>query len=216
MTVLVYESKVRCLENRRLLADSRLIIARSRRLLNPAQSLSGASNGPDLRVTVRERLASGWLFPAPSKVWAGRGAGHVCIICEISIAASEVENEVVGPTTVWSHLPCYSIWRQESQTYELGNGTDGTDLANLRQTVRNRFANGTLPALPHDKSWTGRGVSDICAVCSKPLFAAESSQEGLGVTSAHAHLVCYRAWLLESIRIRQSDDQSSAKPTDGP
>ena len=188
MTVLVSEAKARCLENRRLLAGSRLLIARSRRLLNPAQSLSGASNGPDLRVTVRERLASGWLFPAPSKVWAGRGTGHVCIICEISIAASEVENEVVGPTTVWSHLPCYSIWRKESQTYELGNGTDGTDLADLRQTVRNRFANGTLPALPHDKSWTGRGVSDICAVCSKPIFAAEPSQEGLGVTSADAHL----------------------------
>ena len=223
MTVLVYESKVRCLENRRLLADSRLIIDRSRRLLNPAQNISGASDGLDLHVTVRERLASGWLFPAPSKVWAGKGTGHVCIICEISIAASEVENEVVGPTTVWSHLPCYSIWREESQTYELVNGTNGTDgtdgshlLADLRLIVRNRFANGTLPALPHDKSWTGRGVSDICAVCSKPLFAAESSQEGLGVTSAHAHLVCYRAWLLESIRIRQSDDQSSAKPTDGP
>jgi len=212
MTVLVSEAKARCLENRRLLAGSRLLIARSRRLLNPAQSLSGASNGPDLRVTVRERLASGWLFPAPSKVWAGRGTGHVCIICEISIAASEVENEVVGPTTVWSHLPCYSIWRKESQTYELGNGTDGTDLADLRQTVRNRFANGTLPALPHDKSWTGRGVSDICAVCSKPIFAAEPSQEGLGVTSADAHLVCYRAWLLESIASRQTNAQSSAEP----
>jgi len=181
MTIVVSESGARCLENRRLFVASRLLIARSRRLLNPAQSLSGASNGPDLRVTVRERLASGWLFPAPSKVWAGRGAGHVCIICEISIAASEVENEVVGPTTVWSHLPCYSIWREESQTYELVNGTNGTDgtdgshlLADLRLIVRNRFANGTLPALPHDKSWTGRGVSDICAVCSKPLFAAES------------------------------------------
>jgi len=209
MTVLVSEAKARCLENRRLLAGSRLLIARSRRLLNPAQHISGASNGPDLRVTVRERLASGWLFPAPSKVWAGRGTGHVCIICEVSIAASEVENEVVGPTTVWSHLPCYSIWREESQTYELANGADGTDrtdgshhLADLRQSVRNRFANGTLPALPHDKSWTGRGVSDICAVCSKPIFAAESSQEVIGVQRAHAHLVCYRAWLLEPIASR--------------
>src|SRR6184192_3746260 len=60
MTVLVYESKARCLENRRLLADSRLIIDRSRRLLNPAQNISGASDGLDLHVTVRtpcERLA---------------------------------------------------------------------------------------------------------------------------------------------------------------
>jgi hypothetical protein len=176
----------------------------------------------DLRQTVRERLASGWLFPAPDTVWAGKGTGHVCIVCGVTIAASEVENEVVGPTTVWSHLPCYSIWREESQTYERVSGTDGHGdgadhtayLADLRQTVRNRFANGTLRALAHDKSWTGRGVSDICAVCSKPIFAAESSQEVLGAQRAHAHLVCYRAWLLESITVRQSDERSSAESND--
>ena len=177
-----------------------------------------------LRQTVRERLASGWLFPAPHKVWAGKGTGHVCVVCGITIAPSEVENEVVGPTTVWSHLPCYSIWREESQTYERVSGTDGhgdgdgadqtADLADLRQTVRNRFAKGTLPALSHDKSWTGRGVSDICAVCSKPIFAAESSQEVIGVQRAHAHLVCYRAWLLESIAVRRSDERSSAESND--
>jgi len=168
-----------------------------------------------LRETVRERLASGWLFPAPHKVWAGKGTGHVCIVCGTAIAPSEVENEVAGPTTVWSHLLCYSIWREESQTYERVNGTDGTAyLADLRQTVRDRFANGTLRALPHDRSWTGRGVSDICAVCSRPIFAAESSQEVIGVQRAHAHLVCYRAWLLESIAVRQSDQRSSAESND--
>ena len=221
MTVLVYESKVRCLENRRRLADSRFVIARSRRLLNPAFEISGGSDSVDLRVTVRERLVSGWLFPAPHKVWTGKGTGHVCVVCGTTIEPSEVENEVVGPATVWAHLPCYSIWREESQTYELANGTDGTDgtdgshhLADLRQTVRNRFANGTLTALPHDKSWTGRGVSDICAVCSKPIFAAESSQEVIEVRRAHAHLVCYRAWLLESIAGRRSDGPSSAESND--
>src|SRR5438552_11911039 len=155
-----------------------------------------------LRQTVRDRLASGWLFPVPHRVWAGKGTEHVCIVCGTTIAPSEVENEVVGPTTVWSHLPCYSIWREESQAYELANsadGADGTDgsrhLADLRQTVRERFANRRLFVLPHDKSWAGRGKSDICAVCSKPIFAAESSQEVIGVPQSHAHLVCYRAWL---------------------
>ncbi len=168
-----------------------------------------------LRQTVRERLASGWLFPAPHKVWAGKGTEHVCIVCRTAIAPSEVENEVVGPTTVWSHLPCYSIWREESQIYERVNGNNGTTyLAGLRQTVRDRFANGTLLALLHDRSWTGRGVSDICVVCSKPIFAAESSQEVIGVRRAHVHLVCYRAWLLESIAVRQSDERSSAESND--
>src|SRR6266702_8046790 len=204
MTGLVSESKARCLENRRLLADSRLLIASSRRLLNPAWVIAAASDGVDLHVTVRDRLASGWLFPAPHKVWAGKGTEHVCIVCRTAIAPSEVENEVVGPTTVWSHLPCYSIWREESQIYERVNGNNGTTyLAGLRQTVRDRFANGTLLALLHDRSWTGRGVSDICVVCSKPIFAAESSQEVIGVRRAHVHLVCYRAWLLESIAVRQ-------------
>jgi hypothetical protein len=157
-----------------------------------------------LRQTLRERLASGWLFPAPQKVWAGKGTGHVCIVCGTSIEPSEVENEVVGPITVWSHLPCYSIWREESQTHERAGGAvvETNGLANLRQIVRDRFANGTLPMLSHDKSWTGRGVSDLCGVCSNPIFAAESSQEVIGAPRAHAHLVCYRAWFLESIASR--------------
>ena len=222
MTVLVSESKARCLESRRLLADSRFLIASSRRLLNPVWVIAGASDGIDLHVTVRERLASGWLFPAPHKVWAGKGTGHICIVCGTVIAPSEVENEIIGPTTVWSHLPCYSIWREESHVYERATGADGTDgtdgshhLADLRETVRERFANRRLFVLSHDKSWTGRGKSDICAVCSKPIFAAESSQEVIGVPQAHAHLVCYRAWLLESIAVRQMDERSSADPLDG-
>ncbi len=218
MTVLVSESKARCLENRRLLADSRFLIASSRRLMNPAWVIAGASDGIDLHVTVRERLASGWLFSAPHKVWAGKGTGHICIVCGTAIAPSEIENEVVGPTTVWAHLPCYSIWREESEAHNGATGTDGTEyLADLRQIVRDRFVNGTLFALPHDKSWTGRGVSDICAVCNRPIFAAETAQEVIGTRRAHAHLACYRAWLLESIMVRQSDESSSAEsPADSP
>src|SRR6266702_3527501 len=122
----------------------------------------------DLRQTARDRLASGWLFPAPSQTWAGKGTGHVCIVCGITIQSFEGENEVVGPTTVWSHVPCDSTWREESQTYELANSADGTDgrdsshhLAGLRETVRERFANRRLFVLPHDKSSAGRGKSDI-------------------------------------------------------
>ena len=165
-----------------------------------------------LRQTVRERLASGWLFPAPHKVWAGKGTGHVCVVCGTTITPSEVENEVDGPVTVWTHLPCYSIWREESKPYDGADGTDRIDLGDLRQIVRLRFANGTLPVLPHDKSWTGRGVSDLCGVCSSPIFAAESSQEVIGAPRVHTHLVCYRAWLLESIASRQVDERPSAEP----
>jgi hypothetical protein len=114
MTALVYESKTRCLENQKLLTDSRFLMIRSGCLLNRAWEISGVSDSVNLRATVRERLARGWLFPAPHKVWAGKGTGHVCVVCETTIAPSEIEHEVVEPARVWAHLPCYSIWRQES------------------------------------------------------------------------------------------------------
>jgi hypothetical protein len=94
-------------------------------------------------------------------------------------------------------LPCYSIWREESQAYELAKSADGADgadenhhLAGLRQTVRERFANRRLFVLPHDKSSTGRGKSDICAVCSKPIFAAEMSHEIIGERRKPARISC--------------------------
>jgi len=62
MTTMVSESKIRCLESRKLLAGSRYRIASSRRLLNPAFAVSGGSSGDDLHKAVRDRLASGALF----------------------------------------------------------------------------------------------------------------------------------------------------------
>jgi hypothetical protein len=166
-------------------------------------------SGSDLRHTVRERLASGWLFPAPHKVWAGKGTGQICIVCGTAIGPSEVENEVIGPTTVWSHLSCYSIWREESGAHERAGGVVvGTDnLATLRQIVRDRFANGTLVVLPHDKSWTGLGVSDICAVCKKPISRSPTATWALAIstsTSLFRQLV---------FRIRRSAAAPQRSPT---
>src|SRR5437879_7971791 len=140
MTAMVSESKIRCLESRKLLAGSRYRIASSRRLLNPAFAVSGGSSGDDLYKTVRDRLARGALFLAPQKVWAGRGTGRICIVCDVAITATEVEHEITdGPATVWTHSACHQIWQQESTSYELANVMDGTDyLAALRQIVRER------------------------------------------------------------------------------
>ncbi len=113
MTVLVSETKARCLENRRLVAGSRLLIARGRRLLNPAFEISGGSD-ENLRRTIRTRLATGSLFPVDGKVFAGKGTGKLCSICGMPISQGDIEHEVVGPTTLFVHWDCYSIWRQES------------------------------------------------------------------------------------------------------
>jgi hypothetical protein len=90
-------------------------LARSRRLLNRAWEISGASDGDAVHVTVRERLKSGALFPAPRTIWMGQGTGRICFVCDAAITALKVEAETTdGPATVRAHLECYTIWRQES------------------------------------------------------------------------------------------------------
>jgi len=222
--LLTARSETRCHANEKLLTQSRFLIAWGRRVLNPAWTISGSSEEDvrgtveedvrgtveeDVRGTVRERLASGDLFPVPREVWAGHGSGHVCVVCGKPISSAEVENEIVGPTTVRAHVACYSIWQQESDALEPSRQSRTPDyLPALCQTVRDRFAAGTLFVLAEDKSWTGRGISDICAVCSKPIFAAEVSQELIGARRSHAHLMCYRAWRVESVAFGESDGHS--------
>ena len=206
--LLTARSETRCHANEKLLTQSRFLIAWGRRVLNPAWTISGSSE-EDVRGTVRERLASGDLLPVSREVWAGHGSGHVCVVCGKPISSAEVENEIVGPTTVRAHVACYSIWQQESDALEPSRQSRTPDyLPALCQTVRDRFAAGTLFVLADDKSWTGRGISDICAVCSKPIFAAEVSQELIGARRSHAHLMCYRAWRVESVAFGESDGHS--------
>src|SRR6266700_6045836 len=61
-----------------------------------------------LRVTVRERLASGALFRTGPNGYAGKSTGKPCIVCAKSISEGEIGHEIVGPTTVWAHWDCYS------------------------------------------------------------------------------------------------------------
>src|SRR2546425_13063117 len=96
MTAMVSESKIRCLESRKLLAGSRYRIASSRRLLNPAFAVSGGSSGDDLYKTVRDRLARGALFPAPQKVGAGQGTGRICIVCGVATTGPRAGHGITG------------------------------------------------------------------------------------------------------------------------
>jgi hypothetical protein len=116
MTTLVAESRIRCLETRKLLANSRALIASSRRILNRAWEVGGSS-GNDLHQTVRDRLVNGALFPVPRKAWGGHGTGHVCAVCDVSTLSTEIELEVAGPRKAWAHLMGYDVWRQESAAF---------------------------------------------------------------------------------------------------
>jgi len=138
MTALVDESKVRCLKNQELLADTRFRIACTRRHLNPAWAIAGASDdthpqlaktrtpdGPDPAIAESRAKNLGWLvwdkmergrlflLPDP-RYWAGTPTGQQCIVCEQGIQDAP-ECEVVGPDgPVFAHLACHKAWSRES------------------------------------------------------------------------------------------------------
>ena len=70
---------------------------------------------------MRRALTRGTLFLAGHESWAGRGSGRLCAVCTSAVTASEVEYEVPGGVngTVVAHLPCYLVWRQESEAARL-------------------------------------------------------------------------------------------------
>jgi hypothetical protein len=125
---LVGKAIMRCRGNLDHLETSRRLLAHSRRLLNRAWWIAGGS-AEDLRLTIRERLAKGALFPAPGRVWAAAGTGRrTCVVCGIAISASEIERQMVlGPVTIWAHRSCYTIWQEESERLNDSGHTEATD-----------------------------------------------------------------------------------------
>jgi hypothetical protein len=68
-----------------------------------------------LRDRVRLNLANGTLFRIDPEVWAGSPSGRDCIVCGNPIRANEVEYEIPRPGgNVYTHIPCWAIWREES------------------------------------------------------------------------------------------------------
>lgn len=107
------------------LGDTQILIALSRRWLNPWWGLSGSSDHDTegaLLQSVLDRLQRGVLVPLPPRVGAGRGTRRICSICTQAIYPDEIENEVAlneGGVTVrlWTHTGCLAIWRRASDVY---------------------------------------------------------------------------------------------------
>jgi hypothetical protein len=118
----------------------------------------------------------------------------------------------MGPVTVWAHLPCYRLWREESDQIAAPSATDMEDyLLNLSRIVRARLRSGALLALLDNRSRPSRGVNAVCAVCDQAIFAEELSQESVGSRRRDgAHLLCYRAWLEESKAARRGGSRHTS------
>ena len=112
-------------QNRVRLGDTQILIALSRRWLNPWWGLSGSSDHNTegaLLQSVLDRLQRGVLAPLPPRVGAGKGTRRICSICTQAIYPDEIENEVAlneGGLTVrlWTHTGCLAIWRRASEVY---------------------------------------------------------------------------------------------------
>src|SRR4029453_13758092 len=67
-----------------------------------------------LRQMIRTRLASSSLARVDGNVLARKSTGKPCSICGMRISEGDIEQEVIGSSTVFAHQGCYSIWEQES------------------------------------------------------------------------------------------------------
>jgi len=96
---------------RRSLVTTRFRIELSRRLLNQAWGLSGASDVDDPRHAIRDRLERGALSLATRSIRARWGGGDVCVICGKLIATTEIANgsRTDDGHTVWTHLACLRL-----------------------------------------------------------------------------------------------------------
>jgi hypothetical protein len=119
--------------NRAIVACTRHLMACNRRRLNPWWGLSGGSDEGDraaeLRLSLRQRLEQGDLVPTPRGVWAGMGTGQHCVVCARDIPAAEVQNEISVradglEVRLWAHLPCLTIWREESDAIQHDRSAD--------------------------------------------------------------------------------------------
>ena len=164
----------------------------------------------DLRVSIRDRLERGALSHAFRCIAASRGDGHVCIVCERMITPKEIANGALSAAgrTVWTHVDCLRLWHEEAMAYEVRQiEQERGSRAELCATVRDGFADGSIPVLPHQPSRFSRGVKGYCTVCRKLIARNEMAYEVVGGVlgrAACAHPICYRVWRIESMALRRS------------
>ncbi len=81
------------------------------------------SESDDLRHSIRQMIMAGNLPKEHCRMtWYGPGAGGICVACERTIMADDVEVECDLPAggTIRLHRRCYDIWSAEWPTFESG------------------------------------------------------------------------------------------------
>ncbi len=113
---LIARSKALCLDCRRLVAQSRVLIGSSRRHLNSHWALAGASDDA-VREAVRDGLESGELFPVDGNGFGARGTRRLCSVCDTLVLPTDMEIWITEPRPARAHAACYAVWLDESKVW---------------------------------------------------------------------------------------------------
>jgi len=114
---LVAQSKALSCDCRRLVEQSRHLIANSRRHLNPFLEIAGSSHD-DVRQMVRDGLESGELFPVDGNGFGARGKRRLCYVCDGLVRPEEMEITITQPRPARAHAACYVVWLEESKAWQ--------------------------------------------------------------------------------------------------
>jgi len=129
---LVTRSSELCGVNRKLLAESQVLIALSRRICNGWLGLrGGALDAPgsagheiphwpldELERLVRDKIKRGALFVLRDlRYWAAPASGRPCKVCSQAISTGN-ECEVRAPRGyAYAHMVCHRLWLRESEAF---------------------------------------------------------------------------------------------------
>ena len=91
----------------------------------------------------------------------------------------------------------------------------------LREKAREGITSGRLPRQPANRTWGGPGTGGNCAVCAKPVPAAEMEfeveidQPGGARVAFRAHVRCFAAWEFERTKRTPRGSPADLRPTRG-
>ena len=156
MTTRVERSAARCIESRRLVADTNMLVALSWRVRNGWIGIRGGSGAPrgaglphwpldELERLVQDKVSRGALFLLyDDKYWASPATGQRrCRVCSDTISRGN-ECEISVPRGyVYAHLACHQLWWRASEAFRnnqvnarpLHDAVDARSEAQPRRTV---------------------------------------------------------------------------------
>ena len=118
----ILRAKERAADSDRACVRSWQRIAASQELLR--QDIRGGSAADTLNEKIRAALIAGTLPRVDFRLWAGKASGNrVCACCELPIARGQVEYEPQSAPGLYAHLPCFTVWRAESERRKKPRGS---------------------------------------------------------------------------------------------